>query len=387
MNFDIRRCLAAISLVLLTSGCSTLVAYSPQASGSNQSVKYTQGVGTVSMRDSDQELFMYPAFKTQGPTQPTFVIGYANNAAAAENFSPENIKAYFRGTEVPIYTYTEKIAEIRNEKLGKQVALAILGGAAAVAAARNASRQTYTSNYSGSVWGRGGRVGFAGSSTVRVYDPAAGMLAGAAVGGATGLGIAQLEYNAQNQEAAAEAILQANTVEPQQMVTGSVILKGCCDVTLKNDDAIRFDVTANGKVSSFTFRRTALGSAPPPGAPTVGKVAADSGTPLVQPARLQPIPVPPTAVVAVPQKVPTPVAAAPVPIVSATATQPRPSVAPVLKGGQDEYQVRQLAKAQSCSASPQLTAKGAGFETYVVTCSNGDVVNYRCELGNCRELK
>jgi hypothetical protein len=204
-------------------------------------------------------MFMYPAFRTQGFTDPTFVLGYANNSSEKEDFSSANVKAFFRGQSVPIYTYNEKIAEIQSIKRGNQIALAILGGLAAGAASYSASHRTYNSNDSGTAWNnRGGRVNFFGSSTVRVYDPAAGILAGGAVAGATGVGIAQIENNAANAELAAEGILQENTVEPMQMINGAVILRGCCDRFPKAGDAIRFEVTASGRTTVFEFARTVI---------------------------------------------------------------------------------------------------------------------------------
>ncbi|WP_146039299.1 MULTISPECIES: hypothetical protein [unclassified Variovorax] len=246
---------AAIAIALSSSGCSTMVAYTPKANAPIQTLKYTQGVGTLAEKNDSHEIFMYPTFRTQGTTMPTFTIGYANNSGEAIDFTPENVKAFFRGQPVPIYTYTERIAEIQSEKQAKQIALAIVGGLAAGAAAYGASRQTYRSNYSGYTAGPRGIRTFAGTSTVRVYDPLAGIVAGAAVGGATGLGIRQLEYNAQNLEQAASSMLQANTVEPLQMVTGDLVLKGCCDPYPKGQDTIRFEVTANGKMAVFEFER------------------------------------------------------------------------------------------------------------------------------------
>lgn len=254
--------LAAVFSVLGTlSGCTTLVSYAPQKNGNDpsQSVKYVQGVGTATVKNEQSEMFMYPAFRTQGFTEPTFVLGYANLSSSREDFSTSNVKAFFRGQPVPIYTYAEKVAQIQADKRGRQIALAIVGGLAAGAAARSASHQTYTSNYSGTAWNnRGGRAGFSGSSTVRVYDPAAGMLAGGAVAGATGVGIYQIENNAANAELAASAILQENTVEPMQMINGNIILRGCCDQFGKAGDVIRFEVTANGKTSIFEFLRTVV---------------------------------------------------------------------------------------------------------------------------------
>ena len=57
--------------------------------------------------------------------------------------------------------------------------------------------------------------------------------------------------------------------------------------------------------------------------------------------------------------------------------------------GTDAFAAERLAKAESCSDSPQavLSAKGPGFETYTVSCTNGEVLSVRCERGNCRALR
>ncbi|MCY1229786.1 hypothetical protein D9M72_421730 [compost metagenome] len=246
-----------VAFAVFATGCTTTITYTPRVNkDAPQTLKYTDGVGVLSEKDETREVFAYPRFKAQQPTEPTFTIGYANNTAGAVDFSTDNVKAYFRGAPVQIYTYNERVAEIQSEKQAKQVALAILGGLAAGAAAYGASRQTYRSNYSGYVAGRRGVSSFAGSNTVRVYDPVSGILAGAAVGGATVLGIRQIEYNAQNQEQSANAILQLNTVEPLQMVTGDLILKNCCDPYPSPSDVIRLEVTASDKTSVFEFVRT-----------------------------------------------------------------------------------------------------------------------------------
>ncbi|MGB3880142.1 MAG: glycine zipper family protein, partial [Diaphorobacter nitroreducens] len=61
---------------------------------------------------------------------------------------------------------------------------------------------------------------------------------------------------------------------------------------------------------------------------------------------------------------------------------PRPS-------GADAYSAERLAREQACHAQPvaALAAKGPGFETYSVPCSNGDALAIRCEFGNCRVLR
>lgn len=57
--------------------------------------------------------------------------------------------------------------------------------------------------------------------------------------------------------------------------------------------------------------------------------------------------------------------------------------------GQDAYNAGRVAMAESCSQqpAPALAAKGPGFESYTVACSNGDTLMLRCEFGNCRVLR
>lgn len=254
----LRRIALMTAICFALTGCKTMVSYAPSAQDPTQTLRYAQGVGTLTQKTDTDEVFMYPTFRTQGTTDPTFTIGYANNSGRAVNFDVSNVKAYFRGQPVPIYTYTEKVAQIESDKRAQQVALAIVGGLAAGAAAYSASRRTYTSNYTGYASNRYGTTTFSGYNSVRVYDPMSGILAGAAVGGATAVGISQIEYTAQNQQQAASAILQANTVEPLQMVSGALILKACCDPFAKKDDEVRFEVTVSGKTSIFVFNRAIL---------------------------------------------------------------------------------------------------------------------------------
>lgn len=55
----------------------------------------------------------------------------------------------------------------------------------------------------------------------------------------------------------------------------------------------------------------------------------------------------------------------------------------------DAYAAERVAKERQCNASPvsKLSAKGPGFETYNVACTNGDTMTIRCEFGNCRALQ
>ncbi|WP_210392536.1 hypothetical protein [Variovorax sp. PAMC 28711] len=69
---------------------------------------------------------------------------------------------------------------------------------------------------------------------------------------------------------------------------------------------------------------------------------------------------------------------------SATATS-----SPAVPQGKDTLMAERLAKERSCSPQPKaiLSGKGAGFEAYMVSCTNGDALSIRCEFGNCRVLQ
>ncbi len=246
--------------ILLLHGCSTVVTYNPQTTNEQQTVSYSQGIGAVSEKSGHHEIAIYPTFRTQGTDRPTFNMSYANNSEQSIQFGIENISAYFRGEPVKIYSFESRIAEIQLQKRTKQVVLAVLGGIAAGAAAYGASHQTYRQNYSGSVWNNRGYVtGFNGSNTIRTYDPLSGIIVGGAVAGATAYGVNQLEYSAQAEEEAASSILQTNTVNPQQVVSGQIILQDCCDQFTKATDVIRIDIKVNGTTNTFEFARTVYG--------------------------------------------------------------------------------------------------------------------------------
>lgn len=62
---------------------------------------------------------------------------------------------------------------------------------------------------------------------------------------------------------------------------------------------------------------------------------------------------------------------------------------PQAQVGQEVHTVQRLAQQLACHPSPtaKLVAKGPGFESYSVACTNGNVLMYRCEYGNCRALQ
>ena len=78
------------------------------------------------------------------------------------------------------------------------------------------------------------------------------------------------------------------------------------------------------------------------------------------------------------------------PTSTAPAAVSTPSKTPIAEPiGQSAYTVERMDEVKACNPSPRvaLVGKGAGFEAYAVTCTNGDLLQVRCEFGNCRVLK
>ncbi|MBS0477185.1 MAG: hypothetical protein JSR28_18820 [Proteobacteria bacterium] len=72
-----------------------------------------------------------------------------------------------------------------------------------------------------------------------------------------------------------------------------------------------------------------------------------------------------------------------------TAAQSAAPVKPKHKIGRFSYEAEQLGEVRACNPYPaaNLTAQGAGFETFSVACTNGDALAVRCESTGCRVLK
>jgi hypothetical protein len=229
------------TFALTLSGCATVTTYQPSA---NQPVVYTDGVGAIHEDTEAASLTLYPTFKYQAPSDiPTFTLIVQNRSDHSLDFVPSEIAAYVDGKICGVYSLEERVAQIHSQKIKKQIALAILGGVAAGASAYAASHSTttYTS------YGHVGRTNFYQTATIRTYDPAAGVFAGAAVGGATGLAIGQVERSAGNEEAAAQGIFQRNTIPPGATVIGQLMLKA------RATSQVRVDVPVNGHAAEFSF--------------------------------------------------------------------------------------------------------------------------------------
>jgi hypothetical protein len=212
-------------------------------------------VGEVTWETNEFVLTMYPTFRYQSPSDvPTFTLMVQNKTSHDIDFVPENIHAWLDSNSCHVYTLEERIGEIRSAAKRKQIALAVVGGLAAGAAAYSASHQTTT--YSGygtatsiNSYGAVRQTSFFTSGTIQTYDPAAGILAGAAVGAATGVGIHQSGDAAGHQEQAAQGIFQHATVHPGTTIVGQVMLRP----TSNQFGTLRLDVPVGSAPTTFMF--------------------------------------------------------------------------------------------------------------------------------------
>ena len=228
------------------AGCATpLTTYVPVQ---GQAVEFNQGVGAITVKTTDATLVMYPTFRYQSPSDiPTFTLMVQNTSNNDIDFDPSTLSAASDAQQCHVYTMEERVQEIRRAATRKKIALAIAGGLAAGAAGYAASHQTATYTSVGYV----GNRSYYSSATLQVYDPASGILAGAAVGAATGVGIHQIAKAAGYQEQAAQAIFQHTTIHPGATVVGQVELKP----TSTHFSTLNVAVPVNGFPTELQFQR------------------------------------------------------------------------------------------------------------------------------------
>jgi hypothetical protein len=235
-----------VASICSVAGCAApLTTYKPSE---NQIVAFNEGVGTITNDSSDYTLRMYPTFKYQSTSDlPTFTLIVEDHSQHSIDFDPAGVRAFLDNKECHVYTLEQRVSEIHRKKVQKEVALAILGGLAAGAAGYAASHQTTTYTSYGYV----GYRPVVMTGTIQTYDPAAGILAGAAVGAGTGIGIHQLQTAAAYQEQAAQGIFQHTTVTPGSSVAGQVVLKP----SSSGFGTLRIEIPIAGKTEIFSFAK------------------------------------------------------------------------------------------------------------------------------------
>jgi hypothetical protein len=228
----------------MLEGCATpLITYKP---AENQVVSYNQGVGSITDDEPEYSLIMYPTFKYQSVSDlPTFTLMVQDRSQQPIDFDPAGVRAFLDNKECHVYTLEQRVGEIKRKKRQKQIALAIAGALAAGAAAYGASHSTTTYTSYGYV----GYRPIVMTGTIQTYDPMSGILAGAAVGAATGVGIRQLENAAAYQEQAAQGIFQHSTIAAGSTVAGQIMLRP----SSTGFGTLRLEIPIAGRTETFAF--------------------------------------------------------------------------------------------------------------------------------------
>lgn len=187
-------------------------------------------------------------------------------------------------------------------------------------------------------------------------------------------------------DASARAISRANSG-----MYGNIILGGVVGAIVDHSKGTAYTYPTwvqlvFGKTLIFD-RSTEKDGQPALGTEPVGSAITTAAAPLPTTAAVSVIAAPVQATTA-----PSPSTPAVLPTQSLPATQisqPAAKTGEPLPTGQDSYNVERMSDVRACNSAPRAVpnSRGPGFENYTVTCSNGDVLIVRCEMGNCRVLK
>jgi len=232
-----------LSLCALGGCAAPLVTYKP---AENQIVSYNEGVGTITDDEPGYSLIMYPTFRYQSPSDlPTFTLMVVDRSQHSIDFDPAGVRAFLDNKECHVYTLEQRVSEIQRKIETKADRPGYRRRSCGGSCAYGASHQTTTYTSYGYV----GYHPVMMTGTIQTYDPMAGILAGAAVGAATGVGIHQLENAAAYQEQAAQGIFQRSTVSTGQTVAGQIMLKP----SSSGFGTLRLDIPIAGRTETFVF--------------------------------------------------------------------------------------------------------------------------------------
>ena len=199
------------------------------------SIRYLQGVPTVSMADETGGVMVTQSEELYGRVRMN--IAFTNASDLPVNFGVENITATIDGQPVEIMT-AEGLEKIAKRKAGwANFAVAMAGGLGAVAANMNANRTYTTVGHT--------RYGSYYSQTT-VRDPAAAAIGTAASVGGAGYAMSRINANLESTLGAIQNnIIQTTTVDPQGNYGGMLVL-----------DKFKVDKKAPGRLE-LVIRRNA----------------------------------------------------------------------------------------------------------------------------------
>lgn len=227
--------LAAMSLAIAPAPAFAKDYEFAPAADEGVSVRYLQGVPTVSIADEDGGIMVTQSEEMYGRVRMN--VAFTNASDLPVNFGIENITATIDGEPVEIMT-AEGLEKIAKRKAGwANFAVAMAGGLGAVAAQANSTRTYTTVGHT--------RYGSYYSQT-RVTDPTAAALGTAASIGGAGYAMSRINANLEQTLGAIQNnVIQTTTVDPLGNYGGMLVL-----------DKFKIDKNAPGRLE-LVFRRNA----------------------------------------------------------------------------------------------------------------------------------
>ena len=375
-----RLAIMVVATSALTS-CALAIRTEPQVLDGQERV-YRDGVPTVTSRKGIT-LAMSPLTVARPHSdRPSFYLSVLNTSPIAIELDSTNVTAALDGRSVQIFTADEIISELRS-KQAWATALTAIGGALESAGARSSAS---SSNVSGTY--QASSVGTLNSATGTfrgsIYNPGAGIAAGAAIDAKTDARLSEIEIKGQqNLRSLAAPMLKRTTVEPRQSYGGTVVLAPV-DVP-ERGAVLDLVVRVANEAHTFRFAMTRGAGLATGSAPVLPSVS-------VQPEPSHPTPdLPTVSVRSLTTAPPTAGITAPAasPLVLANQARARADEEARKTLGKDAHTVERLPEVVACNSAARaaVTTRGPGFEVYAVACANGDALIVRCEFGNCRVLK
>lgn len=227
--------LAAMSLAIAPAPAFAKDYEFAPAADEGVSVRYLQGVPTVSIADEEGGIMVTQSEKMYGRVRMN--VAFTNASDLPVNFGIENITATIDGEPVEIMT-AEGLEKIAKRKAGwANFAVAMAGGLGAVAAQANSTRTYTTVGHT--------RYGSYYSQT-RVTDPTAAAVGTAASIGGAGYAMSRINANLEQTLGAIQNnVIQTTTVDPLGNYGGMLVL-----------DKFKIDKKAPGRLE-LVFRRNA----------------------------------------------------------------------------------------------------------------------------------
>ena len=227
--------LAALSLAVAPAPAFAKDYEFAPAADEGVSVRYLQGVPTVSIADDAGGVMVTQSEEMYGRVRMN--VAFTNASDVPVNFGVENVTATIDGVPVEIMT-AAGLEKIAKRKAGwANFAVAMAGGLGAVAANMNSNRTYTTVGHT--------RYGSYYSQTT-VHDPAAAAIGTAASVGAAGYTMSRINANLEQTLGSIQNnVIQTTTVDPLGNYGGMLVL-----------DKFKVDKKAPGRLE-LIFRRNA----------------------------------------------------------------------------------------------------------------------------------